>query len=43
MTENHFWNPETWDAMVKIITRLDVKGISGDEIDSPPTWKPKGL
>lgn len=28
---------------MKIIARLDVKGMSGDETDSPPTWKSKGL
>ena len=37
MTENHFRNPETWDAIVKIIARLDIKGISSDEMDSSST------
>jgi hypothetical protein len=43
VTENHFRDPETWGAVAKIIARLDVEGMSGDETDSLPTWKPKGL
>ncbi|KAI9462601.1 hypothetical protein HD554DRAFT_2041178 [Boletus coccyginus] len=41
--ENRFRDPETWDTITKIIAMLDVEGMSGDEMDSPPTWKPKGL
>ncbi|KAI9459519.1 hypothetical protein HD554DRAFT_2041861 [Boletus coccyginus] len=43
VTENRFRDPETWDTIAKIIAMLDVEGMSGDETDSPPTWKPKGL
>ncbi|KAI9567123.1 hypothetical protein HD554DRAFT_2270715 [Boletus coccyginus] len=43
VTENCFRDPETWDTITKIIAMLDVEGMSGDETDSPPTWKPKGL
>lgn len=32
-----------WDAIHKIITQLNVEGMSGDETDSPPRFTPKVL
>ncbi|KAI9455309.1 hypothetical protein HD554DRAFT_2178513 [Boletus coccyginus] len=41
--ENRSRDPETWDAIHKIIIQLDVEGMSGDETDSSPKFTPKVL
>ncbi|KAF8550594.1 hypothetical protein OG21DRAFT_1525019 [Imleria badia] len=43
VSRNHFRDPMVWDATGKIITRLDVEGMSGDETDSPHGFNPKVL
>ncbi|KAI9573727.1 hypothetical protein HD554DRAFT_2035461 [Boletus coccyginus] len=40
---NHSQDPETWDAIRKIIDKLGVEGMSGDETDCPPASKPRVL
>lgn len=39
--QNRHRNPETWDTIRRIIDRLDVDGMSGDETDTPLGAKPK--
>ncbi|KAF9236805.1 hypothetical protein BU15DRAFT_63733 [Melanogaster broomeanus] len=41
--QNRSRDPEKWDAIHKIIDRLGVEGMSGDETDSPPFSRPKVL
>ncbi|KAG1736397.1 uncharacterized protein EDB91DRAFT_1250010 [Suillus paluster] len=39
--QNHHRNPQTWDTIKRIIDRLDVDGMSGDETDTAIGAKPK--
>ena len=39
--ENHFHDPENWDAISRIIDHLSIEGMSGDETDTPTGVYPK--
>ncbi|KIJ10605.1 hypothetical protein PAXINDRAFT_16440 [Paxillus involutus ATCC 200175] len=39
--ENHSRDPDTWDDIRRIIDRLNIEGISGDETDTAPGTQPK--
>ncbi|KAG6372577.1 hypothetical protein JVT61DRAFT_7690 [Boletus reticuloceps] len=41
--QNRFRKPETWEEVSKVIDRLGVEGMSGDETDSPPGVYPKAV
>lgn len=41
MAQNRHRNPDTWDTIGRIIDRLDVDGVSGDETDTPIGAIPK--
>lgn len=43
VSQNRARDPERWDSIHKMIGRLGVEGMSGDESDSPPVSKPKTL
>ncbi|KAF9231790.1 hypothetical protein BU15DRAFT_21090, partial [Melanogaster broomeanus] len=34
-------DPDTWDSIRRIVDRLDIEGISGDETDTEPGAQPK--
>ncbi|KAG2108562.1 hypothetical protein BD769DRAFT_1392725 [Suillus cothurnatus] len=39
--QNRHRNPETWDTIMRVIERLNIDGMSGDETDTPPGVIPK--
>ncbi|KAG2124764.1 hypothetical protein BD769DRAFT_1669258 [Suillus cothurnatus] len=39
--QNHHQNPETWDMIMRVIERLNIDGMSGNETDTPPGVIPK--
>jgi hypothetical protein len=41
--QNYHRNPQTWDTIRRIINRLDVDGMSGDETETPLGVNPKKL